>query len=167
MTNIYGYIAGVLLLIAFGFGAGWQINGWRQGGKLADEKAAHAADLKAVSDTAAKAAVEYQQKQSADLKRIAEISDQYQGVLNRAKSENDDLLARLNAGTTRLYVAAHCPSAGGNQTVSPAAASSGINATSAELDASARSAYQTLVEGIRQMTAQIEGLQEYARTVSQ
>lgn len=163
MTNIYGYIAGIVILLVVGFGAGWGVNGWRLNSALANEKTAHAGDLKIVSDAATKAVLESQQKQAADLKRIADISDQYQGEINRAKSENDDLLARVNAGTTRLYVAAHCS---GNQVSAPGASASGINVR-AELDPSARSGYSALRQALEQALAQIKGLQNYAKTVSQ
>lgn len=102
------------------------------------------------------------EKTNQQLKTIQQIDKEYQEKLQHAKIENDRLRDDLVNNVKRVYVKADCPALPDN-----AAATSGINATTAQLTGNARQDYLRLRLEIGQVTNQVKGLQDYIRNVCQ
>ena len=134
---------------------------------LSNEKLAHTADLKAVSDKAAGDAFAAIAKQQSQQKQIADMDSAHQKEIADEKAKNALLAADVAAGTVRLRVAvaaANHPASVGSV---PAAASAagGSDGATVELAPSARSAYFEVAGGIAEDQAKITGLQNYIKNV--
>ncbi|NMY20819.1 lysis system i-spanin subunit Rz [Pseudomonas sp. WS 5410] len=85
------------------------------------------------------------------------IDTQYLEALSNAEQSKPILVGDLNAGVKRVYVRAACVPA------NPQSAG-GADAAAPELAADARQDYADLVAAHAKVTAQVIGLQDYART---
>lgn len=85
------------------------------------------------------------------------IDAQYQEAIHNAEQFKPQLVADLNAGVKRVYVRAACVPANPQPTGS-------TDAATPELAADARQDYADLVAAHAKVTAQVIGLQDYART---
>lgn len=85
------------------------------------------------------------------------IDAQYQEAIHNAEQSKPQLVADLGTGVKRVYVRAACVPANPQPTGSP-------DAAPPELAADARQDYADLVAAHAKVTAQVIGLQDYART---
>ncbi|MDN7541939.1 lysis protein [Burkholderia cenocepacia] len=134
--------------------------------KLADEKAAHAADLKAVSDAAAKAASAALLAQQNMQHQLAALDARHSQEMKNAQSENDRLRRAVDDGRVRLRIAVEAARAAGGNAVPGNSGAPGVDdGTPAELAPSARRAYFALRDALTKAQGQIEALQDYVRNV--
>lgn len=92
-----------LAVAAACFGAGWAVNGWRLGASIAQERADEARRALRVAETAGA-------ERDALAGDLARVDADAIRNLRRLTDENDDLRARVAAGTVRVRVrGAACP----------------------------------------------------------
>ena len=139
-------IIALAIAAASAFG-GWTTNGWRLGAEIQTLKAEHSkAVAQAETQTRLQLAI-LTNERDAKATRLAEVDATYTAQLTKARYENKTLAARLAAGTTGLRISATCPTTPAQD--AGVAQSGGVDSpASAVLDASARSAYSALRDGI-------------------
>ncbi|WP_322037998.1 lysis protein [Burkholderia cenocepacia] len=134
--------------------------------RLANEQAAHAADLKAVSDAAAKAASAALIAQQNMQHQLAALDARHSQEMKNAQAENDRLRHAVDDGRVRLRIAVQAARAAGGNAVPGGAGAPGVDdGTPAELAPSARRAYFALRDALTKAQGQIEALQDYVRNV--
>jgi hypothetical protein len=159
----------IAVVVLLGAGAtGWQLNGWRLGTQLADDKAAYAQNLQHVSDAATKAAQEQEQKLEAAQQAIAALDAQHTEEMQHVQADAAAAHAALADGTRQLSITASCPSAGGN-IVPGATPATGVDhgspASRAVIDGSAAQALVALAAKGDGYRVQLAACQDYARTL--
>lgn len=165
MTIPWGRLAAILGVLAGAFALGWITQGWRAGEEIAVLKAHQAQEMKAISDTATKAAGEAQALQARMTTANAKI-DELQGDIAREKATSDRLRADVALGRSVVRIAAACPAGGGRlpQATAPASVDA---AAPLELPASVGVNLLDLKSGIVEDQRKIEALQRYATDVCQ
>lgn len=164
------WAVGVILLLSLGAAIGWTLNGWRLGAQVSAvqaqterERAAHQADLAAISNAAARQVSQALAQQHAAQQALAALDQKSTEELKNAIAENDRLRARLAAGG-RVRVAGSCPAAAGTVPTTATAASVG-DAGTVELSAEAGRNVLDIRAGIIADQAALRALQQYVRTV--
>lgn len=117
----YGLALLAAAALAFAAWSGWQANGWRLSGQLAQAEAAHQHTLGEIA-RAASAQLQAQQTQRLALEqRLAELDTAHQQEITHAQAAADQLATDLAAARSRLSVRinpATCP--GGLHASTPA-----------------------------------------------
>ena len=150
----------ILALVLACAGLGWKYLNERTA--HAETKAAHAQQLKAISDLSAEAAQKVATAQQAWNKALAAIDTERTKEKIHALAENDRLRRAVADGARRLRIQASCPARGGDLPASPS--TPGVaDAAAPELTPDARTAYFDLRAEIASARVQILGLQDYAR----
>ena len=148
--NKYILIAAMCLT----FVAGWQINGWRMGEKIAEINTKTAETLKSIAVTAANKQRELQDELDAEQAKWAAVEAEQYALLRDAEKQNDQLRADVDAGRKRLRVNATCPAS--SDRLSEAGPSTSVdNGSAPELNADARQDYYSLRDGIERVTKQL------------
>lgn len=160
MTRVWLAMVGIMavaLLVA-------RVQYMELGRELAETKAAHAMEMQAISDAALSAQQDAARARDEAARVIAELDARHHQALRERDDAIDRLMADVAAGRQRLLVAARCAAGAGG--VSDSSSASGMDdGARAELDSSARPAYQALRRGIERCTEQLSALQEYVLAV--
>lgn len=133
--------------------AGWQVQGWRMGGKLSDLR------LEA-SGKALEAAIEAKAKTDSMRQQAAELDAKKTKELNYAKAETERMRARVASGTGWLQLNANCAKLPG-LTLDPGLG----NGAAPRLTDAAERNYFLLRDRAALCVKQVEYLQGYARIV--
>jgi prophage endopeptidase len=145
---------------------GWGFRGWKADAEIADLKAEHAQQMRAIAETAARAATEAAAKQERLNAANAKI-DALQGDMTREKADNARLRADVATGRRIVRIAASCPAAHSGA-VREAAAPPGVDPPAAvELPATVGQDILDLRAGIQDDQGKLAALQLYATTVCQ
>ena len=106
-------VAGVLALLLLTLGGTWKVQDWRYGKQLAEQFAAHQADLTAISNAAAAQQRTEQDKRLSLEQRLAASDQTHHEALTNAQKDQARLRDRLATSDLRLSVLLAEDSAGG------------------------------------------------------
>lgn len=150
----------LLAVLALAFIAGWSINGWRLGEKIADLKAGNAEMLRGINEESERRLAEMTAERDAKQSLITKIDLERLKNAQQIEIEMSALRAAVADGRRRLSVRASCPAAA---TMPKAATGSGMDASAApELDPGARQDYFTLRAGIVDTEAELAACKRIA-----
>lgn len=106
-TLIQLAIVGGVLVVTFC--AGWAVNGWRLGTKLATVQKEHAEALSTAQERTRLAQEALQTEKDAKADKLSGIDSDGRKTLIKAQNENDRLNACVRAGTCGVRIVARCP----------------------------------------------------------
>ena len=162
IPKLYLMLAKVIGLFAAGLVLGLAINAWRYGADISDLKAAQAAELKKISDTAQAATSEALAGQQAAQQALAALDHKYTQEMNSAQLQIESLRDDVASGKRRLRIHAKCP-ASGNDVPQTTTATGVDDGAAPELTRTAERDYLRLRERIDTITHQVTALQDYVR----
>lgn len=103
MTPVQRLLA-VLVAVAIGFSAAWQVQDWRLGQRLAEQAGQHQGELDKITQAAGAQAKAEQDKRLATEQRLAESDKQHARELSNAQRDQARLRDRLATADLRLSV---------------------------------------------------------------
>ncbi|MBK3444436.1 lysis system i-spanin subunit Rz [Pseudomonas lactis] len=128
-------LCAILLALAIGFGAAWQVQDWRMGEKLAEQGGLFEKQLAAISNKASSQAQAEQDKRLALEQKLAGQDQQHSKELSDAQRNQARLRDRLATADVRLSVLlAEDPASGCNVPTTPGAVGVVHAARRAQLD---------------------------------
>jgi len=148
--NKYILIAAMCLT----FIAGWQIQDWRYGERIAKINLATAETLKSIAVTAANKQRELQDELDTEQAKWAAVEAEQYALLRDAEKQNSQLRADIAAGRKRLLVNASCP-ASSDRLPETSSSPRVDNGATPELNADARQYYYSLRDGVERVTRQL------------
>ena len=107
-------VLGVVLLVLLSVAGVWQVQDWRYGQQLAQQAAAHQADLTALGNAAASQLQTDQARRLALEQRLAALDQSHHKELSDAQTLQARLRDRLATADLRLSVLLATPAAGGD-----------------------------------------------------
>ena len=153
----------ILVAVAcLSFVAGWQIQTWRYGEKIADINLTTAETLKSIAVTAANKQRELQNELDTEQRKWAAAEAEQYALLRDAEIENNQLRADIAAGRKRLRVNATCP-AGSDRMPETGPSTSVGNGAAPRLTEDAEQAYHDLKSGVERVTRQLLACQARLR----
>lgn len=161
LETLKGYALPVVLIALLLTHIGAYYKGHSDAAKSAEiARLSLAQRIDALTEQSVAQAHDAEQKHAAD---IAAVQTQLAETLKNAQANNADRLARANAGTARLSIAAECkPRTNVSDTYAPAGRAD--DGQRADLSATARQIDTDLRNSIERDAAVIAGLREYARS---
>jgi prophage endopeptidase len=151
------YLLIAALLVSFS--AGFGVQGWRMGEKLAKANLETSKTLQKIAVTAANKQRELQDELDKKQAVWAAIETEQYALLRDAEKQNNQLRADVDAGRKRLRVNASCPLSSDNLPETSTDASVG-KGTRPELNPDARPTYNSLRLGIVRLEAKVAYLLE-------
>src|SRR5690554_3664737 len=149
--------------ISAAFIAGWLIQSWRLGEKLAEQRAEHIDLLRRTAEANARVILQQQADQQAQAQRLAELDIKHTQELSHALQENrrlEDLYSRADDDRRRLRIEVIV--ARNDATVSAIASAGSVgDATSLELSGAAGRAVWDIRRGMIEDREKLEYLQEW------
>lgn len=135
VQKLASLVAMILLAVAVGFGAAWQVQDWRYDGKLANQAMQFQTDFHAISNAATAQVRAEQDKRLAIEQQLATSDQQHTKELSDAQRSQALLRDRLATADVRLSVLlAEDPASGCNVPATAGAASVVHAARRAQLD---------------------------------
>lgn len=164
-ANVLVMLCAALFLAGLAIGA--TINGWRLGGAIESQRALHVEQISQITQAAAQAAAATLERERAARSSLAVIDQQYTQELQDARTENDKLRDAVAAGERRLRIQATCSDTGSSGVSDASGTASVDDDAGTRPTPAAERNYWVLMDRIATATAQINGLQDYIRSVCQ
>lgn len=166
MTSVQK-LALVLLAIAVGFGAAWQVQGWRYDKKLAKQAGQFQTDLDAIGNAATAQARAEQDKRLATEQQLAAADQQHTKELSDAQRNQAQLRDRLATADVRLSVLlAEDPSSGCNVPATPGTVGVVHAARRAQLDPAHAQRIIAITDAGDQGLIALRACQAYVRAIA-
>ena len=154
------YLLIAVLLVSFS--AGFGVQGWRMGEKLAKANLETSKTLQKISVTAATKQRELQNELDKEQARLSVVETEQYAIMRNAEDKTRRLDAAVNALNKRLLVNASCPAHSDRLPKTRTDSSMGER-TRPELNPSARPTYNALRDGIVKLEAQVAYYREACR----
>lgn len=102
IAGLYTYAATALVALAVGFGGGWKTQGWRLGGQLAKQEAAHASAVASANKAALRLTEIYQENANAAVRKAEARSAKNKRDTDGLRDELDGLRGDLATVPDRI-----------------------------------------------------------------
>ena len=147
-------------ILAIGIVIGLTINAWRLNAQISDLKAEQAQQLTDIANAASTAARQALEQQQRSINALAEIDRKYTNEIEQARIETDQLRNAVASGERRLRISASCPVPASS--VPDASTASGMDdAPGPRLTDASERDYWLLRDRITLITNQVSALQGY------